>query len=142
MTARPDGGREDDRRTDDRGSSENDDEAETAEQVLTVVSALLTVAVVAYVGLHIVAEPRPPYEPEADVVETRTLPNGAVAVTVELQNPYDRGLARATVESSCATPAPSVSPSMVPAESTVRGTLVCPPGTETPEVYVSEWVKE
>ena len=142
MTARPDGGSEDDRRIDDRESSESDGEAETAERVFTVVSALLTVAVVAYVGLHIVGGPQPPYEPEADAVETRTLPNGAVAVTVELQNPYDRGLARATVQSSCATPTPTVLLSMVPAESTVRGTLVCPPGTETPDVFVSEWVKE
>ena len=142
MTARPDDGREDDRRTDDRESSENDGEAETVERGLTVVSTLLTVAVVAYAGLHIVGGPQPPYEPEADAVKTQTLPNGAMVVTVEFQNPYDRGLARATVESSCATPAPSVSFSMVPAESTVRGTLVCPPGTETPDVFVSEWVKE
>ncbi len=142
MRTRSDGGHEEGQQTGDHGGSEDGGGTGVAGIVLAGASAVFTILVVAYVGWHLVMGPEPPSEPEATVVGTQTLPDGAVAVTVELRNPYDRGLARATVESACTTPPAEVSFSMVPADSTVTGTLVCPPGTTTPRVSVAGWVKE
>ena len=113
-----------------------------ADKALAAGSAVLTVVVIAYVGWHIASAPQAPYEPQAEVVGTQTLPNGDVAVRVELQNPYDRGLSQATVESTCTTPPASVSFTNVPADSTITGVLVCPSGTTDPPVSVATWVKE
>jgi hypothetical protein len=76
------------------------------------------------------------------VVGTEPLPNGSVAVTVELRNPMDVGLVTATVESDCTSPPAEVQFSYVPASTRRTGTLVCPAGTTDPSVSMANWVSQ
>ena len=112
----------------------------TAEKVVMVISALFALSLLAYGGWQMVTTPSAA-APNATVVETDTLPSGDVAVSVRLRNPGDVGLISATVEADCTTPPPSVQLTYVPASSTRQGTLVCPPGTTSPNVSVANWVK-
>ena len=105
------------------------------------VSALFTIALLAYAGWQVVATPVAAPAPQVQVVETETLSDGRVATTVELRNPTNQGLIVATVEAQCASPPPSVQFSYVPADSTRKGTLVCPAGTESPSVSVTNWIE-
>lgn len=105
------------------------------------VSVLFTVAVLAYAGWQVVATPAAAPSPQVQVVEAETLSDGRVAATVELRNPRNQGLIVATVESQCSSPPPSVQFSYVPADSTRKGTLVCPAGTENPSVSVTNWIE-
>lgn len=104
-----------------------------------VLSVLFTLSVIAYGGWHMATTPDGT-TPNATVVETESIPSGEVAVTIRLTNPGDVGLVSATVEADCSDPPPSVQFTYVPASSTGEGTLVCPSGTTTPNVSVSNWV--
>lgn len=102
-------------------------------------SVAFALCLLAFAGWQI-ATPEVRTAPEASVVDTETLRNGDVAVTVELRNPSDVGLVSATVESNCTTPPASVGFSYVPASSTRRGTVVCPARTADAPVSVADWV--
>lgn len=113
----------------------------TVEKALMALSVAFTVALVAYAGWQLAVAPADPTAPEVRIVDTETLPDGSVAVTIELHNDGVTGLRTATVESSCTNPPTEVTFSMVPADATRRATLVCPPGTTTPTVTVTNWVE-
>lgn len=122
------------------GQSDGGQGTSVAEKAVMVVSVLFALSLVAYGGWQMAVTPSET-TPNATVVETEPTPNGEVAVTVRLRNPGDVGLISATVEANCTTPPPSVQLTYVPASSTRRGTLVCPPGTTSPNVSVANWVK-
>lgn len=119
--------------------SGGDEEPTIAETAVLVLSAVLTVAILAYAGWQIAAAPAVGV-PSASVGETQALDGGSVAVTVRLENPRDTGLISATVESDCTAPPADVGLSYVPAATTRTATLVCPPGTTDPNVSVANWV--
>ena len=123
----------------DDGDGSSDRERSTVEVVVMVVSVLFTVSLFAFVGWQVVSGPTAT-EPRGTAVDTRTVANGSVVVTVELRNRQDIGLLSATVGADCSTPPPEVMFEYIPASSNRRGNLVCPPGSETPTVSVSSWV--
>lgn len=121
------------------GGSNGKQKPSTAEKAVMVVSVLVTLSLITYGGLQMVMT-QDGATPSAAVVGTEILPNGDVAVTVKLTNAGDVGLISTTVEANCSTPPPSVELTYVPARSTRRATLVCPSGTTSPTVSVSNWV--
>ncbi len=129
----------------DGGQNEGDDQSEQSDQPSTAETAAMVVSVgfalclLAFAGWQI-ATPAAATAPEASVVDVAELQNGDLAVTVELRNPGGAGLVSATVESHCTTPPADVGFDYVPASSTRRGTVVCPPGTADPSVSVANWV--
>lgn len=125
--------------SDGTDQSSNGGKTSTVEKVVMVVSVLFTLSLVAYGGWQMAMTPDTS-PPNASVVDTESLPNDEVAVTVRLTNPRDVGLVSATVESECTTPPPSVEFTYVPASSTRQGTLVCPPNTTDPNVSAANWV--
>lgn len=111
----------------------------TAETVLTAISVVVTVLLFGYVAWHAI-QPTDSIQPQVEVVETEQLSNGSVLVRVEFVNQGDQGLLSATVEVTCAQPPPDATFENVPAGGVQRAVLVCPPGTESPDVEVSAWV--
>lgn len=114
------------------------DDPSAAEWAVMALSVALTLSLFGYVAWHAAATPaRDP--PEATVVETETLDDGRVAVTVELHNPSSAGLTSATVAVDCA--AEPIRFTHVPIDDRQRGTVVCPAGTGDPNATVVNWVE-
>lgn len=122
------------------GSGGDEQSPSTAEKVVMVVSVTFTVALFAFAAWQAVSPPAGE-APTADVVGQRTTASGDVVFTVEVANPQDVGLRRATVEAACTSPPTEVGFEMVPAGGTRRGQMVCPPGTATPDVSVASWIE-
>lgn len=144
------GGGADSRSRDERGGQQNRDDhrdeardggrgPSTAETVLTAVSVAFTLLLFGYVAWQAVDAPGST-QPRVEVLGTERLADGSLLVRVEFTNTGDVGLVSATVEAECGRPPPDATFEHVPAGGTQRATLVCPPGTGTPDVTVSAWV--
>lgn len=129
--------------TGDRGSdgqSSDDEESSWAERLLVAVSAGFTLLLLSYVVWQSMMIPVTA-EPTATITETESLSSGDLKVTVELRNAQYVGLVMATVEVDCATPPPEITFEHVPADDRRTGFVVCPSGTQQPNVTVSTWTE-
>ena len=133
--------------TQEAGPNPEDDESTgvyqspgTVEKTMMLAGIILTLAVLLYAAWHVVAVPASD-APRATVVGTETLPDGRIAVHVELSIPENNGLIAASVSSQCTSPPSTVSFSNLPEGSRWRGTIVCPAGTTDPSVSVSDWIE-
>jgi hypothetical protein len=127
---------------DEQADSRQQEGTSMAEKAVMVVSIAFTISLLAFAGWQMATAPSADAEPTVSVVETKTMENGSVAVTVRLWNPKNVGLVSATVSSDCATPPAEVGFTYVPADSGQTGTIVCPPGTTDPKVSMANWVTQ
>lgn len=129
------------------GSTENDTEqsshserrARRFEQVVVATSVILTVALLGYATWQMFTIPTAA-TPQVSVEDTQTQPDGSVRVTIALSNPQDRGLEQVTVKTTCQNKSVLVQFSYVSAGSTQTAYVMCPPGTDNPEVSLSSWI--
>ena len=128
MADRPTLKKEDDRR-----------EPKPGEKLVMAGSALLVAFLLGYMAWQAIA--LQDASPEAALLSTRTLPSGDVEVTVTLSNPGAKGLRDVAVEVKCGDQPPEILFSFVPAHATRKGTAVCPPGTQAPEVGITFYVE-
>lgn len=121
--------RRDDRETPGRG-----------EKALMAFSVLVSVALFGYVLYEAIVTPQD-VPPTAELVSQRTTEEGDVLVVVALVVPGGVGLRDAEVEVKCAEPPPAVTFTNVPSKGRREGEVMCPPGTQDPEVSVSWYVR-
>lgn len=112
----------------------------TVEKGVMVISTAFTLALFAFVIWQAVMA-TPGVAPQASVVDTQSMADGGVAVTVRLRNPSDVGLQMAVVEVDCASPPPAVQFQNVPAADYEVATVKCPRGTSNPDASVSWWIE-
>jgi uncharacterized protein (TIGR02588 family) len=118
--------------------SEGDDTPSTAELTVMVISVVVTALLFGYVAWHATTT-QPDATPVATVMETETLADGRVAVTLELYNPGREGLKSVTVSVDCANE--SLTFTHVPTDARRRGTLLCQGDVEDPSASVLNWVE-
>lgn len=124
-----------------RGDRDRSDqqEASTAQKVITAISIVFTLLVFGYVAWQTVT-PAPGTHPQAEVLSTERLTDGSVAVEVRISNPSNVGLLSATVEVECAESSRSISFSDVPAVGQQTGVVACPSEVTNPEASVANWI--
>ena len=111
------------------------------EKVVMAVSVLFTALLFGFAAWQAVTGPGVA-APEVGVIDQQTAPDGDVVVTVELRNPGDVGLVRATVVARCDDPPIRLLFESVPSGGRRVGTIACPPGTLDPGVSVETWVHQ
>lgn len=131
-----DGGQQDHGRRNQSGQGQQGQS--TVERAVSVASVAVTLALLGFVAWQAWTVPAAE-NPEARVVDTATLPNGGVEVTVEFVNDQDVGVVSATVELSCGSPPAEVTFEHVPAGGRATAHVVCPPGSSDPAATVRTW---
>ena len=126
---------------DGTGNGGGSDEVSTAEKVVMVVSVGFTALLFGFALWQALTGPGA-LAPTVSVVGSQQAADGEVVYTVALGNPGDVGLVSATVEAGCADPPTEVTFENVPADGRRVGTVVCPPGTNDPELSVVSWIQE
>lgn len=107
---------------------------------LMILSALFTLALLAYVTWHAVTAPDGT-PPTAEVVSMEPLPDGELLLRIRLVNAGSTGLLRAEVEIACGDPPPTIQFEQVPAGGVRYAHVTCPPGTVAPQVSVVSFIE-
>lgn len=123
------------KRKDDRN------EVDWPQKAIMALSVVVVLALVGYLAFQAATAPDSRAPPEAQILGTRTMPDGSILVDVRLTNPSGAGLRHATVELDCDQPPPSITLDNVPAESYRDATLMCPPGQPPSKASVSTWFR-
>lgn len=121
-----------------QGRQDHSQGQSTAERAVAVLSVVVTLALLGFVAWQAWTVP-PAENPTARVLDTRTLPDGSVEVTVEFVNDQDVGVTSATVEVDCDSPPPQVTFSNVPAGGRSTARVMCPPNATDPNASVVTW---
>jgi hypothetical protein len=121
-------------------SAHTERRARRFEQIVVAISVVLTVALLGYATWQVFTTPVAA-TPQVSIESTQTQSDGSIRATVALSNPRDRGLEQATVETVCQNRSISVQFTDIPARSTQTASVVCPRGTNRPEVSLSSWVE-
>lgn len=113
----------------------------TLEKVVMALSVLLTVFLFGFAAWHASMGPDVS-APEVRVTETNVTADGDVIYIVELRNPGDVGIVRATVVADCRDPPIRLTFENVPSGGRRLGTVVCPPGASTPRLSIESWIHQ
>jgi uncharacterized protein (TIGR02588 family) len=121
-------------------SPRNERKAKRFEQVVVAISVVLTVALIGYATWQMFTVPTAA-APQVSIKNTEKRPDGNIRVTIAISNSRDQGLEQATVRTNCQNTSTLVEFNYVPAGDTQTAQVVCPSGTNDPEVTLSSWIR-